>query len=56
MIIAGDSARIRTLEELEREIAEKAIRLCGGDRSAAARALGIGRSTLYRIMKREPKP
>jgi DNA-binding NtrC family response regulator len=37
-----------SLEAYERAALERALRECGGDAGAAARRLGIGRSTLYR--------
>jgi transcriptional regulator with PAS, ATPase and Fis domain len=40
------------LDAYERAAVERAIAECGGDVSAAARALGIGRSTLYRKLDR----
>jgi len=41
-----------SLEAYERAALERALRTCGGDASAAARRLGIGRSTLYRKLAR----
>ncbi len=41
-------AEPRTLAELERTAVEQALVRCDGDLLAASRALGIGRSTLYR--------
>lgn len=40
------------LDDAERAMLRRALARAGGDRSAAARALGIGRATLYRRMKR----
>jgi len=42
---------VRPLETLERELIEFALRLHGGRMSKVARALGIGRSTLYRKLR-----
>jgi DNA-binding NtrC family response regulator len=42
---AGDEI---TLKELERHHLEAVLRRCGGNRSRAARVLGIERKTLYR--------
>jgi DNA-binding NtrC family response regulator len=42
---------IRPLETLERELIEFALKLYGGRMSKVARALGIGRSTLYRKLR-----
>ena len=41
-----------SLEAVERELIERALRKCGGNQSATARYLGITRNTLlYRIEK-----
>jgi DNA-binding NtrC family response regulator len=45
--------RIKTLEELNREYAERVTDLLGGNRSKAADALGISRTSLWRILKEE---
>ena len=42
---------VRPLETLERELIEFALRRYGGRMSKVARALGIGRSTLYRKLR-----
>ncbi len=42
---------ITPLEELERRAITQALAHTGGDRTAAAKALGIGRTTLYRRLK-----
>ena len=39
------------LEELERRAILRALREAGGDKLAAARMLGIGKTTLYRKLK-----
>lgn len=39
------------LAELERRAVVQAVREAGGNRVAAARLLGIGKTTLYRKMK-----
>jgi DNA-binding NtrC family response regulator len=39
------------LEELERRAILKTLRETGGDKLAAARILGIGKTTLYRKLK-----
>ena len=46
---SGGTLRDRLLEVERREIAA-ALAVCGGDITAAARELGLGRSTLYRRM------
>ena len=47
----GDSSRV-DLDALERTHIERVLREAGGNRSEAARQLGIDRVTLYRKMKR----
>ncbi|MCO4770185.1 MAG: sigma-54-dependent Fis family transcriptional regulator [Deltaproteobacteria bacterium] len=42
---------VRPLAEIEREYLVAALRACGGNRSEAARRLGIGRNTLLRKLK-----
>jgi len=37
-----------TIEEIERRAIQATLDYTGGDKSRAARALGIGRKTLYR--------
>jgi two-component system response regulator HydG len=37
-----------TVDDIERRVIEATLALTGGDKSRAARALGIGRKTLYR--------
>jgi transcriptional regulator of acetoin/glycerol metabolism len=39
------------IEDLERIAVERALRLCDGNRTRAARLLGISRDTLYRRLK-----
>ena len=46
-LVASDGT-ITTLEDIERVAIERAIRLCGGNRTRAAALLGISRDTLYR--------
>jgi DNA-binding NtrC family response regulator len=45
--------RIRTLDELNRDYAEKVVDYVGGNRSKAAELLGISRTSLWRILKEE---
>ena len=42
---------IATLEDVERRHVLRAVELCGGNLSEAARRLGVGRSTLYRKLE-----
>jgi two-component system NtrC family response regulator len=48
-----DPERVRTLEELNRDYAEKVLDHVGGNRSKAAELLGISRTSLWRILKEE---
>jgi DNA-binding NtrC family response regulator len=44
---------IRTLDELNRDYADKVLDYVGGNRSKAAELLGISRTSLWRILKEE---
>jgi two-component system response regulator HydG len=46
-----DSNELTTLEEVERRFIFRALRETNGDKLAAARLLGIGKTTLYRKLK-----
>ncbi len=46
-----DSDELTTLEEMERRAILRALRETNGDKLAAARLLGIGKTTLYRKLK-----
>jgi two-component system response regulator HydG len=46
-----DTDEVVPLEELERRAIMRALRETGGDKLAAARLLGIGKTTLYRKLK-----
>ena len=48
----GFEVEIVPLEEMERRAIMQALFQVGGDKSEAARRLGIGKSTLYRKLKR----
>ena len=48
-----DPERVRTLEELNRDYAEKVLDYVGGNKSKAAGLLGISRTSLWRILKEE---
>ena len=45
--------RVKTIDELNREYAEKVVDLFGGNKSKAAEVLGISRTSLWRILKEE---
>jgi DNA-binding NtrC family response regulator len=45
--------RIKTIDELNKEYAEKVLDILGGNRSKAAEVLGISRTSLWRILKEE---
>jgi transcriptional regulator with PAS, ATPase and Fis domain len=44
---------VKTIDELNREYAETVLDLLGGNKSKAAEALGISRTSLWRILKEE---
>ncbi len=45
--------RIKTIDELNKDYAEKVLDLVGGNKSKAAERLGISRTSLWRILKEE---
>lgn len=45
--------RIKPIDELNKEYAEKVVEMLGGNRSKAAELLGISRTSLWRILKEE---
>ena len=47
-----DPNRIRTIDELNREYAEKVLEFVGGNKSKASKLLGISRTSLWRILKK----
>jgi DNA-binding NtrC family response regulator len=47
----ADGGKVKTINELESMAIENAIQEFGGNLTEAARALGIGRATLYRKVK-----
>lgn len=47
--------KLKTLEEVEKAMIETTLAYCDGNMTDAARALGIGRSTLYRKLARIPE-
>jgi transcriptional regulator with PAS, ATPase and Fis domain len=50
--VRQDGTLKATLDQAEREAVERALAAAGGVVSAAARALGVERASLYRVMKR----
>jgi two-component system response regulator HydG len=49
VLVAGDHPReLQPLEEVERRYIMRVVEACKGNKSQAARVLGIGRKTLYR--------
>jgi DNA-binding NtrC family response regulator len=49
---AANNSQPRTLEEIERDAIETTLGETGGDKAAAARILGINKSTLYRKLRK----
>jgi transcriptional regulator with PAS, ATPase and Fis domain len=45
--------RVKTIDELNKEYAEKVLDLVGGNKSKVAELLGISRTSLWRILKEE---
>jgi ActR/RegA family two-component response regulator len=43
------------LDEVRREHIERVLAMCNGNRVRAAHTLGIGRTSLYRFLKRSAK-
>lgn len=52
---AGDSWRPLPLEEVRRQHIRRVLEACEGNRVRAAQMLGIGRTSLYRFLKRSEK-
>jgi two-component system response regulator HydG len=44
--------RIKTIDNLSRDYAEKVLEMVGGNKSRAAELLGISRTSLWRILKK----
>jgi two-component system response regulator HydG len=51
-----DLGAVLSLDEMERTLLIKALRLSGGNRSRAATILGVARSTLFEMLKRHRIP
>jgi two-component system response regulator HydG len=57
VLVAGDDpSELLPLEEVERRYIARVIKACGGNKSKAARILGIGRKTLYRHLDGSAAP
>jgi two-component system, NtrC family, response regulator AtoC len=52
LVIAADADEIVTLDELERRYVGRVLEMVGGNKSSAARVLGLDRTTLYRMLDR----
>lgn len=50
--LSGEGGRLPTLEEVERAVILRTLRQCGGNKSEAARVLGITRKTLHARLNR----
>jgi transcriptional regulator with PAS, ATPase and Fis domain len=50
---AGDDWRPLSLEEVRKQHIQRVLELCRGNRLRAAHILGIGRTSLYRYLKRD---
>jgi len=50
--MSGETNQIKTIREIERENILNAAKLCNGNASEMARHLGIGRTTLWRKLKK----
>jgi transcriptional regulator of acetoin/glycerol metabolism len=50
---AGELWRPLPLEEVRKEHIQRMLKLCGGNRVRTAQLLGIGRTSLYRHLKRQ---
>lgn len=48
-----EPGKIKSMDEISREYAEKVVEMLGGNKSKAAEVLGISRTSLWRILKQE---
>ena len=48
-----EPGKIKSMDEINREYAEKVVEMFGGNKSKAAEVLGISRTSLWRILKQE---
>ncbi len=53
---AGEAWRPLPLEEVRRQHIDRVLEMCEGNRVRASQILGIGRTSLYRYLKRAGKP
>jgi two-component system response regulator HydG len=51
VVVGDDPTEIISLEEVEKRYILRVVEACRGNKSKAARALGIGRKTLYRRLE-----
>jgi two-component system response regulator HydG len=56
VVASDDPSELMPLEEVERRYIARVIEACGGNKSKAARILGIGRKTLYRHLDNQIPP
>ena len=52
IVVAADADELVPLDELERRYVVRVLEAVGGNKSSAARILGLDRTTLYRMMDR----
>jgi two-component system response regulator HydG len=50
LVVAADADELVTIDELERRYVARVLDAVGGNKSSAARVLGIDRTTLYRML------
>ncbi len=48
----AESQTMPTLEEMERDLLDKALTRCSGNKAEAARVLGVSRSTIYSLLRK----
>ena len=48
-----EPGKIKSMDEITREYAEKVVETLGGNKSKAAEVLGISRTSLWRILKQD---
>ncbi len=55
MIDADDPSELITLDEMEKRYVRRVLAACGGNKTQAAKVLGIDRRSLYRRLEGEQK-